>query len=266
MLKKRLVIFNFLLIAALVLAGCAQAPAGDDAAAAEIAALEAELAAAEAAGGASDAELAEMQAELDALSGELDNAESARCTFNAYRMGWIMDWADAGNMVDTVFGPTSDFHYTYYQNTYPDEAAEIQDYITAAYRNTDLESRAGQWQAAETIMVEDLAIVIPLYHYDRTAMVNTDFNQNWPPFGSPRMADWSSQSGATTIRYQIESAVPTLDIQKATDTTSHYVIAQMIDHPYKFNVDSTISPLSATGFDVSEDGTVFTVYLREDAF
>jgi len=70
MLKKRLFILSFLLIAALVLAGCAQAPA-DDAADAEIAALEAELAAAEAAGGASDAELAAMQAELDALSGEL---------------------------------------------------------------------------------------------------------------------------------------------------------------------------------------------------
>ena len=266
MLKKRLVLFNFLLIAALVLSGCAQAPAGDDAADARIAELEAALADAAAAGGATADELAAMKTELEGLTGDLSAAESARCTFSTYRMGWLMDWADAGNMVDTVFGPTSDFHYTFYQNTYPDEAAEIQEYITAAYRNTDLESRAGQWQAAEKIMVEDLVVVIPIYHYDLTSMVNTDFNQNWPPFGSPRMADWSSKSGATTIRYQVGAAIPTLDIQKATDTTSHYVIAQMIDHPYKFNVDSTISPLAATGFDVSEDGTVFTVYLREDAF
>ena len=267
MLKKRLVLFNFLLIAALVLAGCAQAPAADDGSAARIAELEAALADAAAAGGASEDELKTMQAELEGLTGSLAKAaaESA-CTYSTYRMGWIMDWADAGNMVDTVFGTHSPLQYTFWAESYPDEAAVFEGLVADAYVNTDLESRAGQWQAAEKIIVEDLAIVFPIYHYDRTTMINTDFDVVIPPFGSPRMADWSSKSGATTIRYRVGTAIPTLDIQEATDTTSHYVLAQLIDHPYKFNVDSTISPLSATGFDVSEDGTVFTVYLREDAF
>ena len=39
----------------------------------------------------------------------------------------------------------------------------------------------------------------------------------------------------------------------------------MIDAPYKFLEDGTIAPLAATGFDVSDDGTVFTVHLREGA-
>jgi oligopeptide transport system substrate-binding protein len=39
----------------------------------------------------------------------------------------------------------------------------------------------------------------------------------------------------------------------------------MYDGPYKFLEDGTITPLAATGFEVSEDGTVFTVSLREDA-
>jgi len=43
------------------------------------------------------------------------------------------------------------------------------------------------------------------------------------------------------------------------------MIYQLIDAPYKFNADGTISPLAATSFDVSDDGTVFTVHLREDA-
>ncbi|MES0339811.1 MAG: ABC transporter substrate-binding protein [Anaerolineales bacterium] len=265
MLKKRLVIFNFLLIAALVLAGCAQAPAGDDAAAAEIAALEAELAAAEAAGGASDAELAEMQAELDGLSSELTNAESARCTFNAYRMGWVMDWADAGNIVDTVFGADSDFHYTFYQNTYPEEAAAFRALVDAAYNNTDLESRALQWQEAEKMLVEDLVAVIPIQHYARTTLVNTDLNYFFPPFGAPRIAQWSWKTSETVFNTTVGTAVPTLDINRSTDTTSSFNIYQMIDAPYRFNEDGSIAPLAATGFDVSDDGTVFTVHLREGA-
>lgn len=75
MLKKRLVLFNFLLIAALVLSGCAQAPAGDDAADARIAELEAALAEAAAAGGSTADELAAMKSELDGLTGELGAAE-----------------------------------------------------------------------------------------------------------------------------------------------------------------------------------------------
>lgn len=74
MLKKRLVLFNFLLIAALVLSGCAQAPAGDDAADARIAELEAALAEAAAAGGSTADELAAMKSELDGLTGELGAA------------------------------------------------------------------------------------------------------------------------------------------------------------------------------------------------
>ena len=265
MLKKRLFILSFLLIAALVLAGCAQAPAVDDGSAARIAELEAALVDAAAAGGASEDELAAMKAELEGLTGDLSAAESARCTYNTYRMGWVMDWADAGNMVDTVFGTTSAFQYTFWQNSYPDDAAVFQALVDAAYNNTDLESRAAQWQEAEKMLVEDMAVVIPIYHYDRSTLVNTDWNFFYPPFGAPRLAQWSSKSGDTTFNTGIGTAVPTLDTSKATDTTSSFNIYQMIDAPYKFLEDGSIAPLAATGFDVSEDGTVFTVHLREGA-
>jgi oligopeptide transport system substrate-binding protein len=39
----------------------------------------------------------------------------------------------------------------------------------------------------------------------------------------------------------------------------------MFDAPYKFTADGTIAPLAAESFEVSEDGTVFTVNLRSDA-
>jgi oligopeptide transport system substrate-binding protein len=96
-------------------------------------------------------------------------------------------------------------------------------------------------------------------------MVSTDMNYMFPPFGAPRIAQWSSKSGATVFNTSVGTAVPTLDINRSTDTTSSFNIYQMVDAPYRFNEDGTISPLAATGFEVSEDGTVFTVSLREDA-
>jgi oligopeptide transport system substrate-binding protein len=264
MLKKRLFVLSFLLIGVLAIAACAPAPAADDEAAARIAELEAALAEAQAAG-EDTAELDELKAELESLTGELDAVEASKCTYNTYRMGWVMDWADAGNMVDTVFGTTSDFQYTFWQNSYPEEAAAFEELVAGAYVNTDLESRAVQWQEAEKILAEELAVVIPLFHYDRSTLVDTDWNFFFPPFGAPRVAQWSSKSGDTTLNTGVAAAVPTLDISQSTDTTSSFNIYQMIDAPYKFLEDGTIAPLAATSFDVSEDGTVFTVNLREDA-
>ncbi len=263
MLKKRLVFLSFVLIGILALAACAPAPA-DDGSSARIAELEAALAEAQAAGG-DTAELDALKAELEELTGEVAAAEAAQCTYNTYRMGWVMDWADAGNIVDTVFGATSDFQYTFWQNTYPDDAASFVDLVTAAYNNTDLESRAAQWQEAEKMLVEDLAVVIPLFHYDRSTLVSTNVNYIFPPFGAPRLAQWSLKDGRTTYNTGVAAAVPTLDISRSTDTTSSFNIYQMIDAPYKFLEDGSIAPLAAESFEVSEDGTVFTVHLREDA-
>jgi oligopeptide transport system substrate-binding protein len=269
MLKKRWLAILF--VGVLLLAACGPAATPevvqvvDEEAQARIAELEAQLQAAQEAGNMSEEELSALQSQLEDLQGELQQTEKNLCTFNAYRMGWVMDWADAGNMVDTVFGPTSDFQYTFWQLTNPDAAARFEELTTAAYRNTDMESRATQWQDAERIIVDEVVMVIPLYHYDRTTLVSTDINYLYPPFGAPRFADWSSESGKTTLIYPIGTAVPTLDVSRSTDTTSSSMIYQMFDAPYRFTAEGTIAPLAAESFDVSEDGTVFTVHLRPDA-
>jgi oligopeptide transport system substrate-binding protein len=56
-----------------------------------------------------------------------------------------------------------------------------------------------------------------------------------------------------------------LDSQLAADTLSSLILYQLIDNPYKFLEDGTIAPLAAKSFEVSEDGTVYTIHLREDA-
>ncbi|MBN1266831.1 MAG: hypothetical protein JXA25_15150 [Anaerolineales bacterium] len=265
--KKRWhVLLAVVMVASLALAACGggtEAPAVDAEAEARIAELEAALTEAEAAA-ASEDEIAALQSELESLQGELGDMGKEQCSYNAYRMGWVMDWADAGNMVDTVFGATSDFQYTFWQLTNPDAAARFEDLVSQAYTETDAEVRAGLWQQAEDIIVEEVVMVLPLMAYDTTTLVHTNVSYLFPPFGAARMADWAIE-GSTTMRTTVGTAVPTLDPQQSTDTTSSFIIYQLMDAPYRFNADGFIEPLAAESYDVSEDGATYTIHLRQDA-
>jgi oligopeptide transport system substrate-binding protein len=194
-----------------------------------------------------------------------ETAQAEQCTYNAYRMTWFMDWADAGNMVDSLFGPTSDFQYTFWQLDNPELADQFEGLVLDAYRDTDSARRTATWQQAEDILVSEEAAVLPLYFFDRTNVISTDLNFFYPPFGSPRVAEWSFTSGKTTLTAPLGLALPSLDPNEATDTAAGFVLGQLLDTPFTFTQDGGIKPLAATGYDLSEDGTVYTVHLREDA-
>jgi oligopeptide transport system substrate-binding protein len=196
---------------------------------------------------------------------EADAAEAAQCAYNAYRMTWFMDWADAGNMVDVVFGPTSDFQYTFWQLDNPALAADFEALVLDAYRDTDADHRAQTWQQAEDILTADEVAVLPLYFFDRTNVVSTDLDFFYPPFGAPRVAEWRFESGQTSLTAPLGVALPSLDPNEATDTAAGFVLGQLLDTPFTFTAQGGVAPLAATGVDISEDGTVYTVHLREDA-
>jgi oligopeptide transport system substrate-binding protein len=187
------------------------------------------------------------------------------CTYNLYNLGWVMDWADAGNIVDTVFGPGSDFQYTFWELVYPSRADDFRDITYQAYRESDYIDRARLWGEAEDILVEDVVMVLPMSYWEDITLYNTDVNFYLPPFGQPRFSRWSSKSGVTTLVLPAAIDPPTLDATLSTDVASSMILYQLVDTPYMFTEEGSIEPLAATGFDVSEDGTVYTVHLREDA-
>jgi oligopeptide transport system substrate-binding protein len=63
--------------------------------------------------------------------------------------------------------------------------------------------------------------------------------------------------------YPLGTEPPTLDIQLATDTTSHLIIHQCIDGLFEYRGDGSIEPSGATGYEISEDGLVYTIILRQ---
>jgi len=183
----------------------------------------------------------------------------AGCTYNAYRMGWVMDYADANNIVNEVFHPDSPFQYTFWD----DET--FRDLVDQALVETDPDARAALWQQAEDILVTDYAAVIPIFHYDRTGLVRPEIEYEFPPFGAPHYMKWRLPEGQDTLRVRLGTEPPTLDINLATDTTSHSILNQLMESLYRYKGDGTIEPAGAESYEVSEDGTVYTVHLRKDA-
>lgn len=183
----------------------------------------------------------------------------AECTYQAYRMGWVMDYADANNIINEVFSPKSPFQYTFWSDD------TFLDLVDQALVETDPEARAAIWQQAEKIMTEDHVMVVPVYHYDRIAMVKSGINQEWPPFGSPHAMLWSFEDPTkTTLKFGIGTEPPTLDINLATDTTSHMILNQLVEGLYRYRGDGSVEPAAAESYEVSDDGLVYTIHLRDD--
>jgi oligopeptide transport system substrate-binding protein len=183
----------------------------------------------------------------------------AGCTFNAYRMGWVMDYSDPENMLNVVFHPDSPFQYTFWDDE------RFRELVDQAMLEFDFATRNALWQEAEKIMLDDYAAVMPIFHYDRNALLLPEIEAVFPPFGSPPYKHWRLPEGQTTMRVAIPTEPPTLDVNTATDTTSHQIQHQIMDALYEYDGEGLIQPAGAVSYEVSEDGLVYTIQLRDGA-
>lgn len=110
--------------------------------------------------------------------------DPSACTYNAYRLGWVMDYGDPNNILNEVFHPDSPFQYTGW------DSARYRQLIAMTLTETNQISRTTYFQEADRILVEDQAVVIPLFFYDRTALVKSDIIFEYPPFGAPHYMHW----------------------------------------------------------------------------
>ena len=72
-------------------------------------------------------------------------------------------------------------------------------------------------------------------------------------------------TGSNVLNVMVEVEVASLDPQLATDGTSFEVIANYTDGLMQMDADGQPVPAIAESYDLSEDGTVYTFHLREDA-
>ncbi len=138
----------------------------------------------------------------DVYLGRLDDCNAARavttppsqgasvsapetCSFNLYRMGWVMDYADPSAILDAVFSPRSAFQYTGWQSKLYEET------LAKALAEPDEAKRAELYRAAEKILLNDAVVVVPLQHYDRSLLVKRGVVFEYPPFGAPNLQYWT---------------------------------------------------------------------------
>ncbi len=108
----------------------------------------------------------------------------AACEFNAYRMGWVMDYGDPQNQLEVVFAPDSPFQYTGWENERFDELMEL------AGSTFDAKEREEYYKEADKILCEEEVVIIPIHGYERNILVKEGVKFEYPPFGSPPLYHW----------------------------------------------------------------------------
>jgi len=193
------------------------------------------------------------------VEAEVERGMGAGCTYNAYRMGWIMDYADAENILNVVYGPDSPMQYTFW------DSQDYRDLVDQAMMEFDPEVRAGLWMEAEQILMTDLAVIVPIFYYDRTWVWRPEIEWTSPPFGSINFKSWRLPEGQTELRYVIGTEPPDMDVNTSTDSTSHLIQEQVMDALLRYRQDGTTEPAGAVSYEVSDDGMAYTIKLREGA-
>ncbi len=110
--------------------------------------------------------------------------ELAACEFNAYRMGWVMDYGDPQNQLQVVFAPSSTMQYTGW------ESERFDELMTLAGASFDTEEREALYMEADKILCEDEVAIIPIMGYDNYVLVKDGLTFEYPPFGATAFKHW----------------------------------------------------------------------------
>jgi oligopeptide transport system substrate-binding protein len=119
---------------------------------------------------------------LDACNNSKEDL--AACEFNAYRMGWVMDYGDPQNQLQVVFAPASTFQYTGWESERFDELMDL------AGTSFVTEEREAYYKEADKIMCEDEVAIIPIHGYELNSLVKTGVTFEYPPFGAAPLYHW----------------------------------------------------------------------------
>ncbi len=112
----------------------------------------------------------------------------------------------------------------------------------------------------ETVVVKEEVEVTKVVEVEKEVEVVVTPTPTEPPPPPPDMPP--PEEGLVTT---LSTEPPTLDVNLGTDTTSHAILNQIMESPYRYMEDGSIEPAGAVSYEVSEDGRVYTIMLREDA-
>jgi len=95
----------------------------------------------------------------------------------------VMDYADPSSMLQ-VFAPGSRFQYAGWSS------ADYERLLAQASVAQDEARRKELYRAAEQLLVREVAVFVPLLHYDRALLVKHGVAFEFPLFGQPHLQYW----------------------------------------------------------------------------
>lgn len=140
-------------------------------------------------------------------------AAPGECAYHAYRLGWIVDYADASNLLKDLFHPDAGNQYTGW------DSARYRELMTLQLSELDPAQRLAYLQEADRILVQDAAAIIPLHFLDRVFLIKPHLTYEYPTIGGPRLMTWRT-FGAALPCYARVASLPGItynDLQTAID-------------------------------------------------
>ena len=106
-----------------------------------------------------------------------------------FRIGWGADYPDANNWLHDVFHSGSGNNFTNFSN------AEFDDLVTTAATEPDPDVRLQLYRDAETILVEDVVAIIPIFHGTDPQLTKPYVLRTKAPFGGEQIYNWKIVEG-----------------------------------------------------------------------
>ncbi len=143
------------------------------------------------------------------------------------------------------------------------EWAQYDELIAAIKAETDFAKRTEMMHEAEDILMSNYCVV-PIYYYNDVYMLrNTVKGMYANLFGTKFFHEVTMEDGSTTLRLNLASEPDYLDPALNSSVDGACLAAATFSGLYTYNADGKTEPACATGYTVSEDGTQFTVTLKE---
>ncbi len=105
-----------------------------------------------------------------------------------YRLGWCAYIPDAANFTESVFRSGSQDNYTRWSSTRLDQL------VDGAARDTDIAKRRSAYRSVEKLLVEENAVIIPLWWSTRASLTRSNIQRSYAiTDGYERLEQWSIQ-------------------------------------------------------------------------
>jgi oligopeptide transport system substrate-binding protein len=107
-----------------------------------------------------------------------------------YRMGWCADYPDQNNWVLENFHPTKGSNNPKWNPDKDPAAKRFAELVEKAAAESKPEERKKLYAEAEKILVEDEAIIAPIYYYTRVVCTKPYVQRGYAAFGGEHIDKW----------------------------------------------------------------------------